>query len=211
MEAIAKLVTPKPNSLQSLDAADCYEWSLYHLLVNERVIKEQLFPIQLYQATGDQWQFERQVRPRYNDVGVADYKGGTDEHTLSLIENRPPVGEALAYRPLADMAVVIRSKNAGVNRLTFDIIFKSPPDYAAALHSNVFCKEHVASLLQVPLEHVVGTFHVDTCNAIKISIDQPHLSASLDERDVFGAQQQAPFEFLQIPIYADAFLKNSVL
>jgi hypothetical protein len=42
-----------------------------------------------------------------------------------------------------------------------------------------------------------------SCNAIKISIDRPNISASLDERDVFGAQQQKPIERLMIPMYSD--------
>ena len=56
---------------------------------------------------------------------------------------------------------------------------------------------------------MVGTFFVDTCNAIKISIDRPNISASIDERDVFGAQQQAAIERLIVPIYAAALAKAS--
>jgi hypothetical protein len=56
---------------------------------------------------------------------------------------------------------------------------------------------------------VVGTFFVDSCNAIKISIDRPNISASVDERDVFGTQQQAAIECLTIPIYAEALAKAS--
>jgi hypothetical protein len=56
---------------------------------------------------------------------------------------------------------------------------------------------------------VVGTFFVDSCNAIKISIDRPNISASVDERDVFGAQQQATIERLSIPIYAASLAKAS--
>ena len=61
----------------------------------------------------------------------------------------------------------------------------------------------------MPLERVVGTFFVDTCNAIKISIDRPNISASMDERDVFGAQQQAAIEHLSIPIHAAALTRAS--
>ena len=100
------------------------------------------------------------------------------------------------------MAVVIRSKDAGINRLTFDIIFTSGENYEAALRSNVFSRDNIAKILRLPSERVVGTFFVDTCNAIKISIDRPNISASVDERDVFGAQQQAAIEHLSIPIYA---------
>jgi hypothetical protein len=101
------------------------------------------------------------------------------------------------------MAVVIRSKNAGINRLTFDVVFNSAADYEAALTSNVFCRSNVAKILRIAPERIIGTFFVDSCNAIKISIDRPHVSASLDEHDVFGAQQQSSVEQLSIPRYAE--------
>ena len=47
IEAITKLAPAKPGSRLNLDAADAYEWSLYHLLQNEEVIKQQMFPITL--------------------------------------------------------------------------------------------------------------------------------------------------------------------
>ncbi len=60
---------------------------------------------------------------------------------------------------------------------------------------------------ELPPERVVGTFFVDTCNAIKISIDRPNVSASVDERDVFRAQQHSAIETLTTPIYALALAK----
>jgi len=45
---------------------------------------------------------------------------------------------------------------------------------------------------------VVGTYFVDSCQAIKITIDRPNISASPDEREVFGAQQQATLEAMMI-------------
>ncbi|MNV53154.1 hypothetical protein D3C71_1452830 [compost metagenome] len=109
------------------------------------------------------------------------------------------------------MAVVIRSKDAGINRLTFDIVFNSPVDYEAALNSNVFCPAQVARVLGVAPERVVGTFFVDSCNAIKLTIDRPNISASADERDVFGAQQQSAIERLVIPHYAESLAMASAL
>ncbi|MBS0317975.1 MAG: DUF4387 family protein [Proteobacteria bacterium] len=109
------------------------------------------------------------------------------------------------------MAVVIRSKDAGINRLTFDIVFNSAADYELALRSNVFHKAHVAELLQLAPERVVGSFFVDTCNAIKITIDRPNISASPDERDVFGAQQQSRIEALVIPVHANCPARASTL
>jgi len=56
---------------------------------------------------------------------------------------------------------------------------------------------------------VIGTYFVDACNAIKISIERSNMSASLDERDVFGTQQQSALERMTIPIYAAALSKAS--
>ena len=209
IERIKQVTQPKSGSLFNLDAPDLYEWTLYHLLQNEGVIKDTMFPIAYYRANGASWVKESTERPKYFDIGVTDYRGNLDDRTLSLIADVPPIGNAHGTQRLLDMAVVIRSKDAGVNRLTFDIVFNSAADYEAALHSNVFHKGNVAKILNVPAASVVGTFFVDTCNAIKLSIDRPNISASIDEHDVFGAQQQSAVEQLVVPVYAIELAKAS--
>jgi len=102
------------------------------------------------------------------------------------------------------MARVIRSKDAGINRLTFDVLFVTKDAYEAALRSNYFCARNVADELGFELVSVVGAYFVDNCNAIKITVERPIISASPDERDVFGAQQQAMLERMVVPMYSDA-------
>src|SRR5277367_2086630 len=209
IDRVSRVATPRMTSRLNLDAPDAYAWSLYHLLQNEDVIKNIMFPITYYVADGSSWVEQGKERARYFDIGEVGYKGSLDDRTLSLIADQPPVGASIGSHRLLDMAVVIRSKDAGINRLTFDIIFTSGENYEAALHSNVFAKDNVAKILNLPPKRVVGTFFVDTCNAIKISIDRPNISASMDERDVFGAQQQAGIERLNIPIHPAALAKAS--
>ena len=209
IERITSVAIPKTNSRLNLDAPDAYAWSLYHLLQNEEIIKNVIFPLTYYRANGAEWLEEGGERPRYFDIGETGYRGNVDDRTLSLIADHAPMGSPLGIQRLLDMAVVIRSKDAGINRLTFDVIFTSAEHYEAALHSNIFACANVAKILNVPLSRVVGTFFVDTCNAIKVSIDRPNISASMDERDVFGAQQQAAIEHLSIPIYAAALGRAS--
>jgi hypothetical protein len=211
LDELAEVITATSGSLAHLDAPDFYEWTMYHLFANREVIEQQLFPIRLYDAVGDQWTFDREVRPRYFDIGVTDYAGDTGERTLSTIADTPVLGEPIGYRKLRDLAVVIRTKDAGINRLSYDIIFNTPQDYAMALRSNVFTKDNITKMLPVGDDHVVGTFHVDTCNAIKISIDRPIVSASAAERDVFGAQQQSEFILMSIPAYPDPAARAGVL
>ncbi len=209
IDRITRLARPGPGSLLNLDAPDAYVWSLYHLLQNEDVIKNTMFPITYFAANGADWVEQGSERPRYFDIGERDYRGNVDDRTLSLIADHVPVGAPVGSHRLLDMAVVIRSKDAGINRLTFDIIFTSGENYEAALHSNVFARCNVAKIFNLPPARVVGTYFVDSCNAIKISIDRPNISASMDERDVFGAQQQVAIEQMSIPIYPAALAKAS--
>ena len=209
IERITRVAKPGRASLLNLDAPDAYAWSLYHLLQNEDVIWHTMFPITYFTADGADWTEQGSERPRYFDIGERHYRGNVDDRTLSLIADHPPAGVPIASHRLLDMAVVIRSKDAGINRLTFDIIFTSGENYEAALHSNAFSRSSVAGLLNLPVDRVVGSYFVDSCNAIKISIDRPNISASLDERDVFGAQQQAEIERMVVPIYAAALAKAS--
>jgi len=209
LDNILSRVTPKDGSLLNLKAPDAYAWSLYHLLQNEDVIRNEMFPITYFQANGADWRALGTARPRYFDIGETGYAGDLDDRTLSLIADVPPSGHCVGTHRLLDMAVVIRSKDAGVNRLTFDIVFTSGENYEAALRSNVFHKDNIAKVLCFSGDRIVGTYFVDTCNAVKISIERPNISASIDERDVFGAQQQAQLEALDIPIYAAALAKAS--
>lgn len=209
IDRITRIAKPGPGSRLDLDAPDAYAWSLYHLLQNEDVIKNTMFPITYFNADGADWVAQGSERPRYFDIGERGYRGNLDDRTLSLIADHPPAGPAVGSHRLLDMAVVIRSKDAGINRLTFDVIFTSGENYEAALHSNVFTRCNVARILGIAPERVVGSYFVDTCNAIKISIDRPNISASMDERDVFGAQQQAAIEAMSIPIHIVALAKAS--
>ncbi|MFT3988707.1 DUF4387 family protein [Aestuariivirga sp.] len=206
---VTSIVPAQPGSLFNLDAADAYEWTLYHLLQNESVIKETMFPITYYQANGNVWTKTRSARPNYFDIGITGYNGNLDDRSLSRISDVPPAGLRHGDQRLLDLAVVIRSKDAGINRLTFDIIFNSPEHYETGLRSNVFHAGSIAKILGLPEKQIVGTFFVDSCNAIKISIDRPNISASVDEHDVFGAQQQSQIERLVVPVYTEALAKAS--
>lgn len=209
IDRLLQSLTPRTSSRLNLDAPDAFGWSLYHLLQNEGVIKDVLFPITYYSADGANWTELGGGRPRYQNIGEAGSRGNLDERTLSVIADYSPLERPVGSCRLRDMAAVVSSKDAGVNRITFDILFTSGESYEVALYSNAFSRDNVARVLRIEPEHFVGTFFVDSCNAIKISIDRPNISASMDERDVFGVQQQMAIERMDIPIYAAALSKAS--
>ena len=82
IDRIRSLVEPQCGSLFGLDAPDAYAWSLYHLLQNEDVIKNTMFPITYFDAEGADWTEQGAERPRYFDIGDRDYRGNVDDRTL---------------------------------------------------------------------------------------------------------------------------------
>jgi Domain of unknown function (DUF4387) len=208
IDSVLSVAAAKHSSRMDLDTPDAYEWSLYHLLQNEDVIRA-MFPISYYRADGGDWKYEGEDRPRYFEIGERNHQGDLDNRTLSAIADHAPTGAPIGYSRLLDMATVIRSKDAGVNRLTFDIFFTSAENYEAALNSNLFTPENIAGIVGVAPAKIIGTYFVDACNAIKISVERPNISASVDERDMFGAQQQSVLEEMSIPFYATALARAS--
>jgi hypothetical protein len=194
----------RPGSRLNLDAPDAYEWSLFHILQNEQMIRDELFPITHFQANGRVWTQSALQRPAYAEIAEPESNCSVDLANLAVIDDVEPHGTVLGTQHLVDMAAVIRTKNAGVDLLTFDLLFNSAENYEAALLSNAFCRSNLAGTLGLPAERIVGSYFVDACNAIKITIDRPVVAAGPEERDLYGEQQQAALEALSIPIYARA-------
>lgn len=208
VDRILSVATPRASSRMNLDASDAFVWSVYHLLQNESVIRD-MFPINYFRANGDDWQEEGVEHARYFEIGDRNYRGDVNNRILSTIADHVPSEAPIGSYRILDMASVIRSKDAGVNRLTFDIFFTSAENYEAALNSNLFTRENIAGVLGLPVGKIVGTFFVDACNAIKLSVERPNISASIDERDVFGTQQQSVLEEMNIPFYPTALTRAS--
>lgn len=93
---------------------------------------------------------------------------------------------------LSEMASTIRSKNAGVDLITFDILFKSQELYERAKASPALSRAAIAQLYQVPDERIYSYVAFDPARAIKFTLRRLRPSGSAGEHDVFGAQQYAP-------------------
>jgi hypothetical protein len=202
-EELAKLkpfVDDNQISIQNVSAGEAFRWSIYHLIEDEKLIKEQLFPIELFHCNGQSWRILKEARPRYEPIGAVGYDGELDETKVDVIEKISHQAQTGSFKPLAEMATVVRSKNAGVNRITFEIYFKTKEDYRRALESNLFVKEEIAKTLQIRLDWMIGSFRADACCAIKISAYRAIVSGTPGDRDVFGAQQHSKLLSLSVPI-----------
>lgn len=100
---------------------------------------------------------------------------------------------------LVELATTLRSKNAGVDHITFDIIFPDRANYRRVADSSVLTREAIARLFRVPVDRVTHLAHVDAANAIKFTLRRERPSGSPGETDVFGSQQYPPLFDLEIP------------
>lgn len=101
--------------------------------------------------------------------------------------------------PLKDLAKTVRSKNAGVNKITFDIIFRERAAYERVKQSGALTRESVAALYRIPRERISDFVEYEPAFAIKFTIYRLRPSGSAGDGDIFGAQQYAPLLDLQIP------------
>ncbi|MDW3687697.1 DUF4387 domain-containing protein [Cupriavidus sp. CV2] len=100
---------------------------------------------------------------------------------------------------LHQLAKTIRSKNAGVNKVTFDIIFREAAEYERVKRSRVLSRESMAALYGIPVERISDFVEYDPAYAIKFTIYRTRPSGSAGDGDIFGAQQYAPLLDLDIP------------
>jgi len=101
---------------------------------------------------------------------------------------------------LSELAKTIRSKNAGVNLITFDIIFRERAIYEAVKRARVLTREAVMALYGIPPERICDFVEFDPGNAIKFTIYRLRPSGSPGDPDIFGAQQYAPLLDLEVPM-----------
>ena len=99
---------------------------------------------------------------------------------------------------LAQLARLIRSKNAGPFELTFDIMFDDEPTYRRVKESGAVHRDLIAQCYGLPPEKV-RLFWCDNAYAIKASIPRPWFQGDVRDSDSHGGQQYAPLMDIEIP------------
>jgi hypothetical protein len=99
---------------------------------------------------------------------------------------------------LAEIASLIRSKNAGPFVLTFDIMFADEESYRRVKRAGVLSPGIFAKLLRCP-EHTVRFFECDNARAFKFSIPRPMPQGELGDADQHGGQQYAALMDIDVP------------
>jgi hypothetical protein len=100
---------------------------------------------------------------------------------------------------LVDLASTIRSKNAGVDHITFDIICRDRTNFERVRDSGALNRGAVARLFGIEEARVTDFVVFEPANAIKFTIRRLRPSGGLGESDLFGSQQYAPLFDVEIP------------
>ncbi len=99
---------------------------------------------------------------------------------------------------LAELATLIRSKNAGPFVLTFDIIFPDIDTYQRVQRSGAVTPAAFSRLFGTPPEKV-SFFESENALAMKFSIPRPIFQGDVGDSDMHGGQQFVPLMDIEIP------------
>ena len=166
------------------------DFNVHHLVTLDNEMLQSIFHVNIHKQKEDGTIMSREkVTPilrnwgeEAGDVSPLEVATATWQHSLK------PEGITLVGTELCELADVVRSKNAGVNELTFDIIFTDSNVYENAKLSPALDQQCIETLLERP---VLGVYCDDTSLAIKITCDREINAGSAGDRDVYGAQQHA--------------------
>jgi hypothetical protein len=106
----------------------------------------------------------------------------------------------MTTKTLGELAKTLRSKNAGVDKITFDIIFPDRATYERVRRSRAVTRDSVAALYRIPLSRIADFVEFDPGCAIKFTIYRIAPSGSPGDPDIFGCQQYAPLIGVPIPM-----------
>ena len=103
---------------------------------------------------------------------------------------------------IAELAKVVRSKNAGALLYTLDLMFEDQATYERVRDCGVINASRIAQMYQVS-NNSVTVIPYDVAYAIKVTIARHHPSGDPLDNDVYGAQQHAPLLDIDVPDAAD--------
>jgi len=101
---------------------------------------------------------------------------------------------------LSQLAKTVRSKNAGVDLITFDVIFRDAVVYERVKRARVLTRDTIVRLYGIAPERIADFVEFDPANAIKFTIYRLQPSGSPGDPDIFGAQQYAPLLDIEVPV-----------
>ena len=100
---------------------------------------------------------------------------------------------------LKDIALVLKSKNAGPFEITIDAVFADREMFDKVAKTGVLCPALFAKLYNVPEDSVLFTEYAPGL-AFKGTIPRLVSAGEIGDTDVYGCQQHAPLLEVDIPL-----------
>lgn len=101
---------------------------------------------------------------------------------------------------LTELAKAIRSKNAGPDKITFDVILKDRAAFDRVRRSGVLSRASVCALYGIDDARLSDHVEFAPANAIKFTMYRLVPSGSLGDPDIFGSQQYGPLLEIDVPM-----------
>lgn len=101
---------------------------------------------------------------------------------------------------LRDIAIIIRSKNSGPFKITFDIMMPDRESYDRMKRSDALTADKVLDALGISPNRLVVHEWYDAACAVKTTVRREIPSGSLGDTDVYGCQQAVALEYLLVHI-----------
>ncbi|MAY63535.1 MAG: hypothetical protein CML29_15135 [Rhizobiales bacterium] len=105
----------------------------------------------------------------------------------------------MSSKPLREIADIVRSKNAGPYRITFDIMFTDRARYEAVRDSGAITPQTVADAYGIELSQISSFFKIDQAMAIKVTIIRPRAQGAAGDGDMYGCQHHVPLMNIAVP------------
>jgi hypothetical protein len=90
---------------------------------------------------------------------------------------------------LFELAKTLRSKNADVDRITFDVIFTDRANYDRVRRSGALSREAICRIFGITAERIKDCVEFNPALAIKFTIRRTRPSGSPGDGDIFRSQQ----------------------
>jgi hypothetical protein len=99
---------------------------------------------------------------------------------------------------VADLALEVRSKNAGPFWVTLEVFLRDAAGYAVVAAPGFLDAAVIAGLYGVAAE-TVQIFRIPELNVVKISFPRPVVQGGLHDRDIHAGQHHVPLALLPLP------------
>ncbi|WP_432826236.1 DUF4387 domain-containing protein [Dactylosporangium sp. CA-092794] len=101
-------------------------------------------------------------------------------------------------RTVGDLALEVRSKNAGPFWVTMEVFLRDAAGYTVVADPGFLGAALIADLYRVPAD-TIQIFRIPQLNVVKISFPRPVVQGSLHDRDMHAGQHHVPLALLALP------------